>query len=219
MQAHPGHAEGAGLHGGTESVQPDGVSGAARGARAAANPVPGGDLRGVCAGALRVLGQKGRGLVRRSGSRQLLEGHAAAMQAPGDGSAVGAGGRVGQQSSGTPGCQSGSGSPEGEGGPRHPEARRGPSRGGAATGAAAAGPQGGRAPRALRAGGDAALAAVGPGSRRLVVYPFRGASLGWGSGAVAGYMAAACGGNGGEHRAQSGAAGAGSLAGKGIVNA
>lgn len=31
MQAHPGHAKGAGLHGGTESVQPNGVFGAARG--------------------------------------------------------------------------------------------------------------------------------------------------------------------------------------------
>ena len=86
-------------------------------------------------------------------------------------------------------------------------------------GGPAAGPQGRRASRALRRGGGAALAAVRPGRRQLVLYPFRGASLGWGSGAVAGYVAAACGGDGGERRAQSGAAGAGSLAGKGIVNA
>ncbi|XP_036696833.1 EKC/KEOPS complex subunit LAGE3-like [Balaenoptera musculus] len=98
------------------------------------------------------------------------------MQAPGDGSAAGAGGRGGQQSSGTPGCQRRAGSPEGEGGPRRPEARRGPGRGGAAMRGPAAGRRGGRAPRALRRGGGAALAAVRPGRRRLVLnltVPFR----------------------------------------------
>lgn len=102
------------------------------------------------------------------------------MQAPGD-SAVGAGGGVGQQSSGTPDRQSSSGSPGGEGGHRGSEGRGGPGRG-AGMEVAAAGPKGEPAPRALGHGGDAAPAAVGPGSGLLVftlTVPFR-PPWGWG---------------------------------------
>ena len=104
------------------------------------------------------------------------------MHAPGD-SAVGAGGGVGQRSSGTPDRQSSSGSPGGEGGHRAPEGRGGPGRG-AVMEAAAAGPKGERAPRALGRGGDAAPAAVGPGSGLLVftlsAFPTRPPPRGWG---------------------------------------
>ena len=47
---------------------PTGPLGRPVGGRAAANPEPGGVVRGVCAGALGVPGPKGRGRVRRAGS-------------------------------------------------------------------------------------------------------------------------------------------------------